>query len=144
MASTLFWRLLQKKCRLSTRVVLFKCEHSSIVCTKENQAPASHADFAKRLALHLCIALLLLVVSIGAGMLGHKHFEGLPALDGFFNAAMLLGGMGPVNVPVTAGGKLFAGLYALYAGLIFIVSAALILTPIIRRILHKFHWNDEI
>jgi hypothetical protein len=48
-----------------------------------------------------------------------------------------------VNAPVTAGGKLFAGLYALYAGLVFIVCAALLLTPVLHRILHRFHWENR-
>ena len=51
--------------------------------------------------------------------------------------------MGPVNAPVTDGGKLFAGLYALFAGLVFIVSAALVFTPVVHRILHRFHWDEE-
>ena len=59
------------------------------------------------------------------------------------SSAMLLGGMGPVNAPVTAAGKLFAGTYALYAGLVFIVTAALMFTPIMHRILHRFHWDTE-
>ena len=74
-------------------------------------------------------------------MVGYMSSEGLPALDAFLNSAMLLGGMGPVNAPVTPGGKLFAGLYALFAGLIFIVSAALTFTPVVHRLLHKFHWD---
>jgi hypothetical protein len=57
---------------------------------------------------------------------------------------MLLGGMGPVNDPETDGGKLFAGIYALYAGLVFIITAALLFTPILHRLLHKFHWDDKI
>ena len=56
---------------------------------------------------------------------------------------MLLGGMGPVNAPQTQAGKFFAGCYALYAGLVFIVTAALILTPVVHRVLHKFHWDGE-
>ena len=65
-------------------------------------------------------------------------------IDSFLNSAMLLGGMGPVNMPVTAGGKLFAGLYALYAGLVFVFSAALIFTPIVHRVLHRFHWDSKL
>lgn len=107
----------------------------------KSQAPLAHAHFARRLLAHAAIALGLLVVSLGAGMLGYAHFEHLAWLDAFLNSAMLLGGMGPVNPPLTPGGKLFAGLYALYAGLVFIVSAALIFTPIVHRVLHKFHWN---
>jgi hypothetical protein len=71
-------------------------------------------------------------------------FENLGWRDAFLNAAMLLGGMGPVNPPQTDGGKLFAGIYALYAGLVFIITAALLFTPILHRVLHKFHWDDKI
>jgi hypothetical protein len=86
---------------------------------------------------------ILLALSLGAGMLGYASFEQLPWMDAFLNSAMLLGGMGPVNPPKTEAGKLFAGLYALYAGLIFIVSAALLFTPIVHRIIHHFHWNEQ-
>jgi len=71
-------------------------------------------------------------------------FEKLAWRDAFLNAAMLLGGMGPVNPPQTDGGKLFAGIYALYAGLVFIITAALLFTPILHRLLHKFHWDDKL
>jgi len=107
------------------------------------QTPLPRASFAKRLLLHVSLAFGLLLLSLGIGMLGYSYFENLPLLDAFLNSAMLLGGMGPVNSPVTPGGKLFAGLYALYAGLVFIVTAALIFTPIAHRILHKFHWDAK-
>lgn len=105
------------------------------------QAPLARPHFVRRLLLHAGAAAGLLLFSLGGGMLGYMAFESLPPLDAFLNAAMLLGGMGPVNAPVTPAGKLFAGLYALYAGLVFIVSAALIFTPVLHRLLHKFHWD---
>lgn len=71
------------------------------------------------------------------------RFEGLSWLDGFLNVAMLLGGMGPVEAPVTSGGKLFAGLYALYAGMVFLVVATMILAPVVHRVLNRFHWNEK-
>jgi len=110
----------------------------------KTQAPLPRASFAKRLLIHVSLALGLLVVSLGVGMLGYSYFERLSLLDAFLNAAMLLGGMGPVNPPVTRSDKLFAGLYALYAGLVFIVTAALVFTPIVHRVLHKFHWNTKL
>lgn len=79
-----------------------------------HQQPLPRTHFVKRLALHLSLALALLAVSLGGGMCGYVWFERLPWLDAFLNAAMLLGGMGPVNPPLTPGGKLFASLYALY------------------------------
>ena len=99
---------------------------------------------ARHLFVHLGATLAVLVVSLAIGMAGYVGFEDLSALDAFLNAAMLLGGMGPVNAPVTAGGKLFAGCYALFAGLVFIVVAALILTPVAHRILHAFHWDTKV
>ena len=76
-------------------------------------------------------------------MSGYAYFERLSWLDAFLNAAMLLGGMGPVEEPQTAGGKLFAGLYALYAGLVFLVATAVVLAPVVHRLLHKFHWEAK-
>ena len=108
------------------------------------QKPLPRAHFVKRLAMHLSLALALLAVSLGGGMCGYVWFERLSWLDAFLNSAMLLGGMGPVNPPLTPGGKLFAGLYALYAGLVFVVTAALIFTPIVHRVLHKFHWDEKL
>lgn len=108
------------------------------------QTPLPGTGFARRLLGHLLAAFTLLALSLGMGMLGYCYFENLSALDAFLNSAMLLGGMGPVNNPLTAGGKLFAGLYALYAGLVFIVTAALIFTPIVHRLLHLFHWDTKL
>ena len=107
------------------------------------QAVISPQLFVVRLARSGAIALVFIAVSLLGGMTGYHVLEDLSWLDAFLNAAMLLGGMGPVNAPVTPGGKLFAGLYALYAGLVFIVSAALIFTPIAHRLMHKFHWESK-
>lgn len=105
------------------------------------QRPLPRAGFLRRLITHAAAALVLLVVSLVCGMAGYAYFEHLSWVDGFVNSAMLLGGMGPVNLPVTTGGKLFAGCYALYAGLVFIVTAALMFTPVLHRLMHKFHWE---
>jgi hypothetical protein len=56
---------------------------------------------------------------------------------------LLLDGMGPVDPPRTDGGKLFAGFYALYAGLVFLIMAAMLFTPVLHRLLHKFHWHQS-
>jgi len=109
----------------------------------KSQPPLPRAAFAQRLALHVSLAGGLLLASVALGMLGYAYFEHLPWRDAFLNSAMLLGGMGPVDAPRTDGGKLFAGLYALYAGLVFIAAAALMFTPILHRLLHRFHWNES-
>jgi hypothetical protein len=96
-----------------------------------------------RVLLHAAAALALMLVSLMLGMAGYQYFEQLPWRDAFLNAAMLMGGMGPVDAPRTDGGKLFAGLYALYAGLILLVAAVLVVTPVVHRVMHRFHWEKD-
>ena len=100
-------------------------------------------QFLIRLAHSGIIAVALIAVSLFVGMVGYHLLEGLSWIDAFLNAAMLLGGMGPVNSPVTFGGKLFAGLYALYCGLAVILVAGVILAPIAHRVLHRFHMESR-
>lgn len=95
--------------------------------------------FLVRLGKSGLLASLLVVVSLAVGMSGYHGFEGLAWTDAFLNASMILGGMGPVDTLHTTAGKLFAGFYALYSGLIVIAVAGILLTPVIHRILHKFH-----
>jgi len=105
--------------------------------------PIPRKQFVRRVLLHAAAALALMLVSLMLGMAGYGYFEQLPWRDAFLNAAMLLGGMGPVDAPRTDGGKLFAGLYALYAGLILLVAAVLVVTPVVHRVMHKFHWEKD-
>ena len=105
--------------------------------------PIARPKFVRRVVLHSLSALGLLLVSLALGMAGYMYYERLSALDAFLNASMLLGGMGPVDNPQSDGGKLFAGMYALYAGLIFLIAAGLIFSPVFHRIIHKFHWDEQ-
>jgi len=104
--------------------------------------PLTHVQFARRMAQHGVVAGALIVFSLAIGMWGYGRYENLAWRDSFLNAAMLLGGMGPVNAPQTDAGKVFAGLYALYAGLMFIVTAGIMIAPVVHRILHLFQWES--
>jgi hypothetical protein len=110
---------------------------------RKGTAPLPTRKFLWRVAFHFGLATALIVGSLGAGMAGYMHFEHLAGTDAFLNAAMLLGGMGPVESPVSLGGKLFAGIYALYSGLVFLVAAGIILAPAVHRLLHQFHWDQD-
>src|SRR6476620_3482608 len=101
------------------------------------------ALFAKRLAINFAIGLSLIVASLFMGMVGYRYFEGLRWLDSFSHAAMILGGMGPYSEPVSDGGKLLEGLYALYSGLLLIGVTGLILAPIIHHVMHLYHLPDD-
>ena len=105
--------------------------------------PLSQRQFAFRLARHGAVALLLVMLSLLAGIAGYEYFENLSWRDAFLNAAMLLGGMGPVNMPATDAGKIFAGLYALYSGLVFLICLGIMLAPVLHRLLHLFHWEED-
>jgi hypothetical protein len=109
----------------------------------KHHRPISRAAFARRMARHGAVALALTLVSLAIGMAGYEYYENLPWRDAFLNSAMLLGGMGPVDAPKTSGGKLFAGFYALYAGLIFLIVAGVLLVPVMHRILHRVHWEGK-
>ena len=110
---------------------------------KRSRRPIAPALFVRRMAVHSASAMGLVAGSLVIGMAGYGYFEGLRWRDAFLNAAMLLGGMGPVDAPKSDGGKIFAGLYALYAGLVFLVVAGLLLAPFVHRLLHKFHWDAD-
>ncbi len=99
--------------------------------------------FIIRLAAYLGISLSIIFGSLCIGTLGYHLFEGLRWIDSLLNASMILGGMGPVDTLHTAGGKLFASIYALYSGIVFLVSVGVLIAPIFHRFLHRFHIEDD-
>jgi hypothetical protein len=98
--------------------------------------------FYARMARHVALGLGLVAVCLMIGIVGYHAFENMPWVDAFVNASMILSGMGPVGELKTDGGKIFAGCYALFSGLAFIVLVGVILAPVIHRALHKFHLED--
>lgn len=100
-------------------------------------------DFYKRILRSFILGLILIAISLYLGMMGYHHYEGLSWIDAYANASMILSGMGPLSPLQTEKGKLFAGTYALFSGLIFIIILGVILAPVIHRFLHKFHLQEE-
>ncbi len=98
--------------------------------------------FLVRLAKFALLSLALVLVSLGIGIAGYMALEGMAPVDAFLNAAMLMGGMGPVGTLATPAGKIFAGLYAMYCGFVLLVSVAIFITPVFHRVLHHFHLGD--
>jgi hypothetical protein len=99
--------------------------------------------FARRLAINVGIALVVVLISLFVGMLGYHHFEELDWTASFGHAAMILGGMGPYNPPKHESSQLFEGLYALYSGLLLVGVTGLILAPVFHRVMHQLHLPDE-
>jgi hypothetical protein len=98
--------------------------------------------FFRRLGLHLLVALGVAAISLAVGMEGYHHLAGLSWIDAFLNASMLLGGMGPVAELHADDAKLFAGLYALYSGLVLIAVTSILIAPVLHRVLHSVHLED--
>ena len=115
---------------------LFRFEHHSTPL-------ASHAVFLGRVARSALAALIMIAIALGLGMGGYMATENMSALDAFLNASMLLGGMGPVDALHTDAGKLFAGSYALFCGLLIVIASGVILAPILHRVLHALHVEDQ-
>jgi hypothetical protein len=101
--------------------------------------PLPFRQFLTRFLRHVGLVAAVVFVSLFGGMVGYVVLAGFTWVDAFVNVAMLLGGMGPVGDLPNDASKIFAGLYALYAGLVFIVSAGVLLAPVVHRILHKLH-----
>lgn len=89
------------------------------------------------------VLLPVLAVALALGTSLYHNVEHLPWPDAFLNAAMLLGGMGPVDRLETTAGKWLAGLYALFAGLFFIVLAGVMLAPVLHHVLQRFHLDER-
>jgi hypothetical protein len=99
--------------------------------------------FAARLFFSTFGVLVLLAAVLAIGVAGYAYFEGMSLIESYANAAMILSGMGPLTPLKTDLGRLFAGTYAIFAGITFIFAAAMILSPIAHRILHRFHLDEE-
>lgn len=108
-----------------------------------HQPLLSRALFLRRVAGSVALAAALVMAALALGVGGYHFLEGLPWIDAILNAAMILGGMGPVDPLQTTAGKLFAGCYALFSGLVFITVAGVLIAPVAHRFLHKFHLESK-
>lgn len=110
---------------------------------KMHEPMASRAQFLARVTGNIIAAMLLIGSALAGGIAGYHMIEGMNFTDSFLNAAMLLGGMGPVSTLTTEAGKLFAGCYALLCGLLIVITTGVILAPVLHRVLHALHVTSE-
>jgi hypothetical protein len=110
---------------------------------RSSQPLLPRSAFVVRLLLSTGAGAVLVGISLVGGMIGFRFFEGSKWDDAFLNASMLLSGMGPIGSPETHGGKLFAGAYALYSGFAVLVIAAITFGPVVHRLLHKLHLDEQ-
>ena len=99
----------------------------------------SKQAFARRMLRAIGLWFALTALGLAIGIAGYAGLEGMSLTDAFMNAAMILSGMGPATEIKTEAGKLFAGFYAIFSGLIIVIATGFVLAPIFHRVLHKFH-----
>ena|ERR1700690_1959143 len=100
-------------------------------------------EFVYRQIRYIVFALLILLVSLGIGIIGYHALGNIKWLDALLNASMILGGMGPVDRMETDGGKIFSALYALFSGVALLTFLGVLFAPVYHRFLHKFHLDIE-
>jgi hypothetical protein len=103
------------------------------------QPLVSRRVFLVRMAWSVAIWFAIMLFGLAVGMAGYAGFEGMNLVDAYLNAAMILSGMGPVSELHTQAGKVFAGTYAIFSGLIIVLATGVVLAPIIHHVLHAFH-----
>ncbi|MGZ3633159.1 MAG: hypothetical protein ACXWM7_02375 [Parachlamydiaceae bacterium] len=99
-------------------------------------------QFISRILRNFALGSSLILGSLLLGMIGYHYFENMSWIDAYVNASMILSGMGPVSELKTTGGKIFAGTYALFSGIFFLISIAIVVAPLFHRFFHKLHFGD--
>ncbi len=99
--------------------------------------------FAFRMLRFISYSVALIVVSLLIGIFGYMGFAHLGFVDAFLNAAMIMGGMGPVSALTSNAAKIFAGIYALYCGMVLLISVGIIFAPLLHRLLHALHLQQK-
>src|SRR5262245_2070282 len=99
--------------------------------------------FFKRVLINLLLAFLILGICLLIGILGYHYSAGVGWLDSLHNASMILSGMGPVVEIKTVAGKWFSSFYALFSGIVFITNIGVILAPVLHRIYHRLHLEEN-
>lgn len=106
------------------------------------QPLASVATFYRRVLKHIMLAILVILICLGIGIIGYHFTANIPWLDALHNASMILSGMGPVVEITTASGKWFSSAYALFSGVVFITNVGIILAPAVHRLFHRLHLEE--
>ena len=110
---------------------------------RRRQRLLSRRRFAGRMLKAIALWCMLAVVGLAIGMAGYRGFEGMSLTDSYVNAAMILSGMGTMGELKTTAGKIFAGSYAIFSGLLLVVATGFVLAPIFHRVLHHFHVETQ-
>ena len=109
----------------------------------KNDPLLSRAEFLARMGRSLGVTLLIVAFSLLLGGAGY-HYFGDSALDRC-RAERLDDphGHGAGRSPAVHGGQAFCDLLRLYSGIAFLTMMAVLLAPVIHRLMHKFHLEES-
>lgn len=110
---------------------------------KKKEQVISRKEFIWRLVWHVVAAVLLIIITLAIGTIGHIYFEDIDLHDAFLNTALITGGIGPTVLPESVAGKLFFSAFGIFVGLLFAALVGVALAPILHRIVHKMHLDDD-
>ncbi|MCC6816698.1 MAG: hypothetical protein IT267_09825 [Saprospiraceae bacterium] len=110
---------------------------------KKQDKIISTKHFVIRVGKYALLSGIVILISLLIGMIGYRLLGELSWVDSFHMTCMILTGMGPVAEMKTNPAKLFSSLYALYSGIAFLSITAVFLTPILHRLLHILHFENE-
>ncbi|MCL7998996.1 hypothetical protein M8994_12135 [Brucella sp. 21LCYQ03] len=109
---------------------------------KRTTPPLSQSRFIERMMKHAFYVIIVMLISVAFGAIGFIIFEGLGLEDAILHSTFILSGFGLISVPASTAGRMFAGIYGLYANIFFLAGFSIMFAPIIHRILHKMHADD--
>ena len=115
---------------------LFQFEH-------KNEPLLPRRLFLRRAVNHLILGVSVILLSLLIGVSGYHFLGNFSWIDSLLNASMILGGMGPVGELTTDGGKIFASVYALFSGIVFLITVGIVIAPVVHRFLHRMHFRVD-
>jgi hypothetical protein len=102
-------------------------------------------DFLRRAMWHVLGALVIVLGTLAVGTVGYYRTgeKKLDWIDAFLNASMILSGMGPVDKMKNDTAKMFAALYALFSGVVFVTVTSILVAPWLHRLFHWMHLDED-
>jgi len=110
---------------------------------RKHEPLATRSVFVRRIVASLVVALGIIAVALLLGIANYHFIAGFNWIDSLLEASMILGGMGPIKELPNDTAKVFASIYALFSGLILIALMGILLSPVVHRVLHKFHVDEK-
>jgi hypothetical protein len=108
-----------------------------------NQPLLPRPIFLRRVFRSFAVAAVIVGVWLVIGILGYHWLAKLGWVDSILNSSMILSGMGPVDPLPSDGAKLFASAYAILSGVVFLSTSAILVAPVVHRLMHHFHLQSK-